>query len=75
MKKADNNKYYLTADSGEPVLQKTHTKFKQGNIEMTNVDMMNEVNQIMRLNASMLASFKVMKTVNDMYSQTVQLNQ
>lgn len=75
LKKADNNKYYLTADSGEPVLQKTHTKFKQGNIEMTNVDMMNEVNQIMRLNASMLASFKVMKTVNDMYSQTVQLNQ
>ncbi len=75
LKKTDNNKYYLTAESGEPILQKDHKKFKQGNIEMTNIDMMNEVNQIMRLNASMLASFKVMKTVNEMYSQTIQLNQ
>ncbi len=75
LKKSDNNKYYLTAESGEPVLQKNHKKFKQGNIEMTNIDMINEVNEIMRLNASMLASFKVMKTVNDMYSQAIELNQ
>ena len=75
LKKSDNNKYYLTAESGEPVLVKNHTRFKQGNIEVTNIDMLNEVNAILRLNASMLASFKVMQTVNDMYAKALQLNQ
>lgn len=75
LKKGDDNKYYITEESGEPVLIKNHHRIKQGNVEVTNIDMMNEVNEIMRLNASMLASFKVMKTVNDMYSQAIQLNQ
>lgn len=75
LKKSDNNKYYLTAESGEPVLIKNHTRFRQGNIEVTNIDVLNEVNAILRLNASMLASFKVMQTINDMYSKALQLNQ
>ncbi len=75
LKKADNNKYYLTAESGEPVIIKDHNRILQGNIEVTNIDMMAEVNQILRLNASMLASFKVMQTVNEMYTKTLQLNQ
>ncbi len=75
LKKADNNKFYLTAESGEPVLIKNHHRFKQGSIEVTNVDIFNEVNSILRLNASMLASFKVMQTINDMYSKALQLNQ
>ena len=75
LKKSDNNKYYLTAESGEPVLIKNHTRFRQVNIEVTNIDVLNEVNSILRLNASMLASFKVMQTINDMYSKALQLNQ
>ena len=75
LKKADNNKYYLTAESGEPVLIKNHERFKQGSLEVTNIDILGEVNSILRLNASMLASFKVMETINDMYSKTLQLNQ
>lgn len=75
LKKGDFNKYYLTADSGEPMLIKNHKRIKQGSIEVTNIDVFNEVNQILRLNASMLASFKVMKTINEMYSQALQLNQ
>ncbi len=75
LKKGDNNKFYLTVESGEPLLLKNHSRFKQGNIEVTNVDMLNEVNSMLRLNASMLASFKVMKTINDMYSKALQLNQ
>ncbi len=75
LKKSDFNKYYLTAESGEPMLIKKHNRIKQGSIEVTNIDMIGEVNQILRLNASMLASFKVMKTINDMYSQALQLNQ
>ncbi len=75
LKKSDNNKYFLTAESGEPVLIKNHNRFKQGSIEVTNIDILTEVNSILRLNASMLASFKVMQTINDMYSKSLQLNQ
>ncbi len=75
LKKSDNNKYYLTAESGEPILLKNHNRFKQGNIEATNIDMMNEIYSILRLNASMSASFRVLQTINDMYSKTLQLNQ
>ncbi len=75
LKKSDNNKFYLTAESGEPILLKTHTRFKQGSIEVTNVDLLTEVNSILRLNASMLASFKVMQTINDMYSKALALNE
>ncbi len=75
LKKADNNKYYITVESGEPVLLKNHKRIKQGSLEATNIDMMNEVNSILRLNASMLASFKVIQTINEMYAKTLQLNQ
>ncbi|MBQ3642423.1 flagellar hook basal-body protein, partial [bacterium] len=33
LKKGDNNKYYLTAESGEPVLIKNHKRIRQGNLE------------------------------------------
>lgn len=75
LKRGDNNKYYLTEESGEPILLKDHKRFKQGSIEMTNIDLRNEVNTMLRLNASMLASFKVMQTINDMYQKTIRLAQ
>lgn len=75
LKKGDNNKYYLTAESGEPVLIKEHSRLKQGNIETTNIDLYNEINTVLRLNASLLASFKVMKTINQMYTNALQLTQ
>ena len=75
LKRADNNKYYLTAESGEPVLLKNHDRFKQGSLETTNIDLRDEINTMLRLNASMLASFKIMQTINDMYQKTIRLAQ
>ena len=75
LKKSDNNKYYLTAESGEPVLITNHKRFVHGSLEASNINMFDEINEVMRLNASMLASFKVMQTVNDMYAKALQLNQ
>lgn len=75
LKKGDFNKYYITQNSGEPHLIKNHNRIVQGSVETTNIDVMDEVNQVMRLNASMLASFKVMQTINDMYERATQLNQ
>ena len=75
LKKADNNKYYLTVESGEPILVDKHNRFVHGSLESSNINMFDQINDVMRLNASLLASFKVMQTVNDMYSRALQLNQ
>lgn len=75
LKASDNNKYLVTADSGEPVLVKNHKKVKQGYLEQSNVNLYDQVNETMRLNASMLASFKLMKAIDDMYNKSINLNQ
>lgn len=75
LKASDDNKYLVTAESGEPVLIKDHKKVKQGYLEYSNVNMYDQVNEVMRLNASMLASFKLMKTIDDMYNKSINLNQ
>ena len=63
------------AESGEPVLVKNHTRFKQGNIEVTNIDMLNEVNAILRLNASMLASMQMIKLADSMYNKAINIRE
>ncbi|MDD3237637.1 MAG: flagellar hook basal-body protein [Candidatus Gastranaerophilales bacterium] len=75
LKGGDGNKFICTDDSGEPILMTNHHSVMQGYLERPNVDMYDQVNTVMRLNASMLASFKVMKAVDDMYNKAVTLNQ
>ena len=75
LKKGDNNKYYITEESGEPLLIKRHNSMQQGRIEVTNVNMLDEGNNMMRINASMLASHQLITTINQMYSKALQLNQ
>ena len=69
------NKYYITEESGEPMLQKEHNKIKQGCIERSNVDIYESVYDIMRMNASMLSSFRLLKVVDDMYTKSINLRQ
>lgn len=75
LKATDNNKYIVTQESGEPILITNHVSMKQGYIENSNVNMYDQVNDVMRLNASMLASFKLMKTIDDMYNKAINLKQ
>lgn len=75
LKSLDNNKYATTSDSGEPILLKKHDFIAQGGLELANINIYNQVNDVLRLNASMLASFKLMKTVNDMYTKAINMNQ
>ena len=42
-------------------------------LEVSNSDIRSDVNKVMRLNASMLASFQVMKAINDMYDKSIKL--
>ncbi len=75
LKSANNNKYIATQESGEPILVKNHNEFKQGYLEMSKTNIYSSVNDVLRLNASMIASTKLMKVVDDMYYKAVNLDQ
>ena len=57
------------------MLQKEHNKIKQGCIERSNVDIYESVYDIMRMNASMLSSFRLLKVVDDIYTKSINLRQ
>lgn len=67
------NKLVPTEDSGEPRLVKDHDYIAQNNIENSNVNIYDNVNIMLRLNASMLASTRLMKVVDDMYNKSINI--
>ncbi len=75
LKPTDGNKLVATAESGEPILDKDSKPFIQGMLEISNVDAHNEVSDILRITASMKASFSMMRVVDDMYNKSVNLRQ
>ena len=75
LRAGDNNKFYITAESGEPILKKEGKKLVQGSQEGSNVNMLDSAYDIMRLNASITASIRVMTTVNQMYNLIVEMSQ
>jgi len=75
LKEIGGNKFAATADSGEPVLQKDQTSIKQGYIESSNVNMYDNLSDVLRLNSSMMASFKLLKIIDDMYTKSINLDQ
>lgn len=75
LKSVDGNKYLPTADSGEPVLLMNHDRIQHQKLETSNEDIVADTNRVMRLNASMIASFQLLKAINDMYDKTIRLQQ
>ena len=57
------------------MLVKNHTCFKQNNLENSNVDMYAAVGDMLRMNASMLASTRMMKVVDDMYNKGINIRE
>ena len=75
LKLANGNKFIATVESGEPVLLKTHDSIQQGFLEMSKTNIYSSVNEVLRLNASMIASTKLMKVIDDMYTKAITLNE
>lgn len=69
------NKMKPTADSGEPKLLKEHSYVAQNSLESSNVNVIDEVNGMLRLNASMIASLRMAKIVDDMYNKSINLRE
>jgi flagellar basal body rod protein FlgG len=70
-----NNKMIATEDSGEPELIQNHNSFRQNSIECSNVDIYNSVNEMLRLNASMIASMRLLKVADDMYNKGINIRE
>ncbi len=75
MEQADMNRLIATEDAGEGRIVKGHECFKQGNLERANVNVHQAANEMLRLNASMLASLQMLKMVNTMYDRAIQIRQ
>lgn len=68
------NKVIATQISGEPVVE-TDSLIKQGNLERANVSVFAMVDQILRLNASVISNMRIIKFSDDIYRQAVNLRQ
>lgn len=75
LEQADMNRMAATEDSGEPVLVKDHNCFKQNNIEASNTNIYNSTSEMLRLNASMIASMRMLKVVDDMYNKAINIRE
>lgn len=69
------NKLIPTDESGEAQLVKNHECICQNNLENSNTNVFGSVTEILRLNASLLATTKMMKVVDDMYNKAINIRE
>lgn len=75
LEQAAGNKMWQTDNSGDPMLVKEHSTIKQYNLENSNTNIFSSVNEMLRLNASMLASMSVLKATDDMYNKSINIRE
>ena len=75
LEQGHNNKLVFNSETGEPRMVKDPKSIRQYATEVSNVSIYDEMNDMMRLNASMIASLNLMKVVNGMYEKGINLQQ
>lgn len=75
LEQAGMNKLVPTEDSGEPELVKNHDCICQNNLENSNTNIYSSTSEMLRLNASMLASMRMIKVVDDMYNKAINIRE
>jgi len=75
LKDVGANEYVATADSGKMQLVEDHQLIKQYGIERTNLDAINEIYMVSRINASIIATSSLMKAVDNMYNQAINITE
>lgn len=75
LKQGDNNKLKATEDSGEPRLVKDHDYIAQYSLERSNTNIFDSATQMLRINASMVASLRMAKIIDSMYNKSINLRQ
>lgn len=75
LKVLEGNKVEETADSGKPIYMVQNKNFKQYSLESSNVDMYSAVQNILQVNANLIASKNLTKIIDDMYKEVINLRQ
>lgn len=75
MQQGDMNRLVATEDAGEGRLIKNHDCFKQNNLEQSNVNVYQSATDLLRLNASMLASMQMLKLADTMYNKAINIRE
>jgi len=75
LKSLDGNKLAQSEKSGKPILITEHNSIKQGSLERSNINMFDTVNEVLMLNASLIASTRLIKVADDMYNKSINLRQ
>lgn len=74
LKNIGYNKVLPTEASGEPIAD-ADSQIKQGSLERSNVSVYGQIDQILRLNASLISNIRIIKFADDLYRQSVNLKQ
>lgn len=75
LKSVEGNRVIATEESGEPMLIKDHQYIGQGGLERSNVNYIGNINEVLRLNSSMIAGTRLIKVVDEMYQKSINLTQ
>ena len=67
LKDVGANEFVATENAGKMKLLEDHNYIKQYGIEQSNINMIAEIYNISRMNASIIASSSLMKSINQMY--------
>ena len=69
------NEYEATEEAGSMKLVEDHSLIKQFGVEHSNVNILSDIYTVSRINASIIASSSLMKAINKMYDEAINLNQ
>ena len=75
MQRTDMNRLKPTDDAGAARLVKNHDCIKQFNLEASNVSIFRSATDLLRLNASMLASMQMIKLADTMYNKAINIRE
>lgn len=75
MEQADMDRLIATDYAGRGRLVKNHDFFKQACLERANVSVYSSANDLLRLNASMLASMQMLKVADQMYNKAINIRE
>lgn len=74
LKNIGYNKLVVSEASGTP-MPDNDAKIKQGCLERANVNVHAQIDQVLRLNASLISNMRIIKFADDLYRQSVNLRQ
>jgi len=75
LERGHNNKMVITEESGSPRIIKEDQNIRQYAVEASNTNIYDELNDLMRLNTSMIASLNLMKVADDMYNKSINIRE